>query len=118
MVHKLAFIAVIGLTGRFPGAANVEQYWRNIAGGVESISTFSDNDLAASGLDVADLKSVPGFVPARGVLADAAGVRRGGQERRAALHGPGERNLRARNRTLVCNLSQSFDHLPISLFCV
>jgi len=64
-------IAVIGLTGRFPGAANVEQYWRNIAGGVESISTFSDSDLAASGLDVADLKSVPGFVPARGVLADA-----------------------------------------------
>src|ERR1700761_327035 len=64
-------IAVIGMTGRFPGAANVEQYWRNIAGGVESISTFSDSDLAASGLDVADLKSVPGFVPKRGVLADA-----------------------------------------------
>jgi len=64
-------IAVIGLVGRFPGAANIEQYWRNIADGVESISMFSDEELASSGLDVAELKSVPGFVPARGVLSHA-----------------------------------------------
>jgi acyl transferase domain-containing protein len=64
-------IAIIGTTGRFPGAADVEQYWRNIAAGVESISRFSDDELTASGLDVAELKSSPGFVPARGVLADA-----------------------------------------------
>ncbi|HEY9009595.1 MAG TPA: beta-ketoacyl synthase N-terminal-like domain-containing protein, partial [Devosia sp.] len=62
---------MIGLTGRFPGARDVEQYWRNIAGGVESISKFSDSELAAAGHDVAELKSVPGFVPARGVMADA-----------------------------------------------
>ena len=64
-------IAVVGLVGRFPGAANVEQYWRNIAEGVESISTFSDADLAASGLNAAELKNVPGFVPARGLISGA-----------------------------------------------
>jgi acyl transferase domain-containing protein len=64
-------IAIIGVTGRFPGAANVDQYWRNIAAGVESITTFSDHELAASGLDVAELKSFPGFVPARGVVGEA-----------------------------------------------
>jgi acyl transferase domain-containing protein/pimeloyl-ACP methyl ester carboxylesterase len=64
-------IAIIGMTGRFPGAPDVEQFWRNIAGGVESISKFTDDELAASGVDVAEAKSTPGFVPARGVLADA-----------------------------------------------
>jgi phthiocerol/phenolphthiocerol synthesis type-I polyketide synthase E len=29
-------VAVIGMAGRFPGAANVGELWRNLRGGVES----------------------------------------------------------------------------------
>jgi acyl transferase domain-containing protein/acyl carrier protein len=64
-------IAIIGMTGRFPGAPNLDDFWRNITGGVESITTFTDEELAASGLDVATLKSDPSFVPKRGYLKDA-----------------------------------------------
>ncbi|HEY1109270.1 MAG TPA: SDR family NAD(P)-dependent oxidoreductase, partial [Opitutaceae bacterium] len=31
-------IAVIGLAGRFPGAANIDDYWRNLRAGVSSIT--------------------------------------------------------------------------------
>jgi acyl transferase domain-containing protein/acyl carrier protein len=31
-------IAVIGMSGRFPGAATLDQYWRNLCQGVDSIS--------------------------------------------------------------------------------
>ena len=64
-------IAIIGLTGRFPGAANVDEFWRNLVAGVESISTFTDEELAASGLDVVALKKEPGYVAARGILPNA-----------------------------------------------
>src|SRR5206468_1485071 len=33
-------IAVVGMAGRFPGAANVDEYWANLAAGVESLTTF------------------------------------------------------------------------------
>ncbi|MSP59688.1 MAG: acyltransferase domain-containing protein [Myxococcales bacterium] len=62
-------VAVIGLAGRFPGAADVEEFWRNLAGGVESITRFSDDQLAAAGVDQA-LRRNPRYVAARGVLAD------------------------------------------------
>ena len=31
-------IAIIGLAGRFPGAGNVEEFWRNLAAGVDSVT--------------------------------------------------------------------------------
>jgi amino acid adenylation domain-containing protein len=61
-------IAIIGLACRFPGASNADEFWRNIATGVESISRFSADELAASGLDAAELLKEPGYVPARGIL--------------------------------------------------
>ena len=65
-------VAIIGLAGRFPGAANVDEFWRNLTGGVESISTFSDEELAISGLDVAALKRHRRVtLAARGILKDA-----------------------------------------------
>ena len=36
-------IAIVGMTGRFPGADSVEQFWQNLCDGVESI-TFFDKD--------------------------------------------------------------------------
>ena len=64
-------IAIIGLTGRFPGAGNVDEFWRNLVAGVESIATFTDAELAAAGLDPAEVKNTPDYIRARGVLADA-----------------------------------------------
>ncbi len=64
-------IAIIGMSGRFPGAGDVDEFWRNLVAGVESISFFSDEELAASGLDVAQLRSDPGYVAARGIVRDA-----------------------------------------------
>jgi acyl transferase domain-containing protein len=34
-------IAVIGMAGRFPGARDLDQFWRNLRDGVESITRFS-----------------------------------------------------------------------------
>ena len=64
-------IAIIGMAGRFPGAGNLDEFWRNLVAGVDSISTFTDEELAASGLDVAAVKKDLSYVPARGILRDA-----------------------------------------------
>jgi acyl transferase domain-containing protein/thioesterase domain-containing protein/acyl carrier protein len=42
-------IAVIGLAGRFPGARNVDEFWRNLREGVESVTRFTDEELLAAG---------------------------------------------------------------------
>ena len=62
-------IAVVGLAGRFPGAQNIAEFWRNLCNGVESISFFSDKGLLAAGVDAA-LVDKPNYVKARGVLGD------------------------------------------------
>src|SRR5688572_23493777 len=54
-------IAVIGMQGRFPGARNVSELWENLKDGVESISTFSSEELQAAGVDPAYHKT-HGFV--------------------------------------------------------
>jgi acyl transferase domain-containing protein len=70
-LHDLSTaVAVIGLSGRFPGAAGVEQFWRNLREGVESISFFDKEELRAAGFKPAMLDH-PKFVPARGVLEGA-----------------------------------------------
>src|SRR5262245_2431685 len=63
-------IAVIGLAGRFPGARHIDEFWQNLSAGRESISTFSDEELLASGIDPS-LLADPNYVKARGILGDA-----------------------------------------------
>jgi non-ribosomal peptide synthase protein (TIGR01720 family) len=63
-------VAVIGMAGRFPGARSVDELWRNLRAGVESIAFFTDEELAASGVDEA-LRRDPRYVQAKGYLADA-----------------------------------------------
>jgi 3-oxoacyl-(acyl-carrier-protein) synthase/pimeloyl-ACP methyl ester carboxylesterase/acyl carrier protein len=41
-------IAVIGMAGRFPGAPDLDAYWRNIVTGVESVSTIPRPEAAAA----------------------------------------------------------------------
>jgi len=60
-------VAVIAMAGRFPGAADVEQFWRNLGAGVESIRVFADAELERSP-DQAAAPGDPGFVPAGAVL--------------------------------------------------
>src|SRR5437667_7079058 len=60
-------IAIIGMSGRFPKAKNLDEYWRNVRDGVECISFFSERDLASAGADPDGL-SDPNFVNAGGVL--------------------------------------------------
>ncbi|CAG0936135.1 phthiocerol/phenolphthiocerol synthesis type-I polyketide synthase E [Thermoflexales bacterium] len=62
-------IAVIGMAGRFPGAGNIQDFWRNLRDGVESISFFSDQELSAQGVDSALLQDVH-YIKARGILDD------------------------------------------------
>ena len=45
-------VAIIGMAGRFPGASNLREFWRNIRDGVESISSFTKEDLIAAGVFV------------------------------------------------------------------
>jgi acyl transferase domain-containing protein len=63
-------IAVVGLAGRFPGARSVDALWQNIRNGVESITSFSDDELLAAGVDRRWLER-PDYVKAGAVLEGA-----------------------------------------------
>ena len=60
-------IAVVGMSGRFPGARNVDEFWRNLCNGVHSISRFSEEELIAAGNERRRILQ-PDFVNAGGVL--------------------------------------------------
>ena len=63
-------VAVVGLAGRFPGAPDVEAFWRNLRGGVDCISRFSREELLEEGYPAGTVDD-PHFVPARGYLEGA-----------------------------------------------
>jgi phthiocerol/phenolphthiocerol synthesis type-I polyketide synthase E len=60
-------VAIIGMAGRFPGANNIAEYWRNLQGGIESITFFSDDELKQAGVEAARLNA-PHFVKAKGAI--------------------------------------------------
>jgi 3-oxoacyl-(acyl-carrier-protein) synthase/thioesterase domain-containing protein/acyl carrier protein len=60
-------IAIIGLSGKFPGADDIQVFWENVCNGKETISSFSDEELIAAGLSKSQIKS-PGYVQSRGIL--------------------------------------------------
>ncbi len=64
-------VAIVGMAGRFPGAESVEEFWANLVAGKDSVSFFSDTDLAESGLSADELRRNGRYVPARGILQDA-----------------------------------------------
>lgn len=72
-------IAIIGMAGRFPGAQNIDEFWKNLVNGVESIKklTNQENDnkykIRASGfLDNIDLfdREYFGFTPGESEIMD------------------------------------------------
>jgi len=63
-------VAIVGYSGRFPGARNLDDFWRDIRAGNEMIETFSDAELKEAG--VAELvQADPSFVR-RGTVLDGA----------------------------------------------
>jgi FkbM family methyltransferase len=65
-------IAIIGMSGRFPGAKDIETFWQNLREGVESVSLFSDEELLSSGVDSTLLHN-PNYVKANPVVSDVEG---------------------------------------------
>jgi phthiocerol/phenolphthiocerol synthesis type-I polyketide synthase E len=62
-------IAVIGVALRVPGAADADEFWRNLRDGVGAIVSFTDDEVLASGVDPA-LVNDPKYVKAGPVLDD------------------------------------------------
>ncbi|MCX6316578.1 MAG: amino acid adenylation domain-containing protein, partial [Bacteroidetes bacterium] len=62
-------IAVIGMSGRFPGAATVAAFWENLRNGRESVTFFTPEELREAGVDKA-LINDPDYIAANAVVAD------------------------------------------------
>lgn len=62
-------IAIVGMSGRFPGAANVATFWKNIREGRESVRFLTEEELLAAG-ERPELLRDPAYVKACGYLDD------------------------------------------------
>jgi amino acid adenylation domain-containing protein len=60
-------IAVIGMSGIFPGAGNLHEFWENLKNGVETIHFFTDEELLEVGVDAETLKN-PHYIKAKGII--------------------------------------------------
>ena len=60
-------IAIIGMRGRFPGANDLDTYWKNLANGIESIADLTPEDIRAAGIPD-HLSRLPGYVNRSPVL--------------------------------------------------
>ena len=63
-------IAVIGMAARFPQAADIDTFWRNVSEGKNCITFFSERELEAEGVDRKTLDD-SNYVKAGGVLEGA-----------------------------------------------
>ncbi|UVW28153.1 non-ribosomal peptide synthetase/type I polyketide synthase [Massilia sp. H6] len=60
-------IAIVGMAGKFPGANDIDAFWRNLCAGVESVTELSDQQLQDAGVDPA-LHGQPRYVRRKGTL--------------------------------------------------
>ena len=60
-------IAIVGMAAHLPGASNIAEFWRNLRDGVESIQTYTDEQLLAEGEPPENLRH-PNFVRSGGPL--------------------------------------------------
>ncbi|MGC2211161.1 MAG: amino acid adenylation domain-containing protein, partial [Candidatus Korobacteraceae bacterium] len=68
--RSIGDIAIIGMACRVPGAGDVGTFWQNLKDGVESVSRFTDAELAQAGV-APELLANPRYVKARPMLDDA-----------------------------------------------
>lgn len=62
-------VAIIGMSGAFPGASDVREFWRNLEAGRCSLERYTEQELLDAGVDPAHLKS-PQYVPVGGRMRD------------------------------------------------
>src|SRR5712691_4149627 len=65
-------IAIVGMSCRLPGAQNLDEFWRNLASGVESITRLSDQEILQSGVLASHLSN-PTYVKAAPILEEPGG---------------------------------------------
>jgi acyl transferase domain-containing protein len=70
--ESLEGIAIIGMSGQFPGAHTIEEFWHNLCDGVESITRLTDEEVIAANPDPA-LARLPNLVKAAPLLDDIEG---------------------------------------------
>lgn len=65
-IHSTASwdIAIVGMSCRFPGAKNIDQFWNNLCQGKDCLTRFDFEEFGSS------LQKTSNFVPVKGVLAD------------------------------------------------
>ncbi|WP_115707737.1 polyketide synthase [Legionella sainthelensi] len=65
-IHSTASwdIAIVGMSCRFPGANNIDQFWDNLCQGKDCLTRFNSEEFGSS------LPKTSNFVPVKGVLAD------------------------------------------------
>ncbi|MDO5538400.1 MAG: beta-ketoacyl synthase N-terminal-like domain-containing protein, partial [Desulfovibrionaceae bacterium] len=64
--HGAPGVAVIGMAGRFPGARDIRQFWKNLVEGADNLTVFTDEELKDH--VPADLLAGPGYVKAGYIL--------------------------------------------------
>ena len=62
-------IAVVGMAGRFPGAQDIDVFWRNLVDGVETVRAIPKDALISSGRRPEEINA-PDFVAAESALDD------------------------------------------------
>lgn len=60
-------IAIVGMAARLPGARTIQQFWKNLRDGVESIKQYSEEDLLKEG-EAPDNLRKPNYVRSGGPL--------------------------------------------------
>src|SRR2546430_17439535 len=71
-VHTESDIAIVGMAGRFPGARDIDEFWRNLTAGIESIARLSDQEILESGVPPSYLTN-PSYVKAAPILEQPGG---------------------------------------------
>ena len=61
-----AEIAIVGMAGRFPGAEDLDAFWRNLLAGADTLSRFSRGELERAGIPPELIDG--GWVPAAGEI--------------------------------------------------
>ncbi len=65
-------IAIVGMDCRLPGANSVQEYWDNLVAAKETLTTFTDEELLASGVKPAEFMR-PDYVRTRGIIDNTDG---------------------------------------------
>ncbi len=67
--HDDLYIAIVGMAGKFPGAADIKAFWELLKNSEEAITFFSDEALQEAGVDPALIRD-PNYIKSRCIIED------------------------------------------------